>query len=283
MRKTSAFTLIELLVVIAIIAILAAILFPVFAQAKASAKNIKTVSNKKQIGTAFAMYLADYDDRFPNAGTMNGNGASWATGACRADVGCPSWDVLIMPYMRNFEIFSSDFDRGARFFSPYGQVRRSFRVAANVVNGWAGVNTWDGQDYGFTPRSGTQFGAPANTILTTEQRYAAPSWCNWAFGPWGECHVWFSRSVNTLANDDPVAVGTLTGAEAYTSGIDFAHVNRATYLFVDGHVKSHAKGFVFPGYERRVRAGQPIDNTLRGVCLDADPFQPSPSDCPTPE
>lgn len=56
------FTLIELLVVIAIIAILAAILFPVFAQAKASAKNISTISNLKQVGLAFQMYSGDYDD-----------------------------------------------------------------------------------------------------------------------------------------------------------------------------------------------------------------------------
>lgn len=61
-----AFTLIELLVVIAIIAILAAILFPVFAQAKAAAKKSACLSNTKQIGTAFNLYLADYDDTTPS-------------------------------------------------------------------------------------------------------------------------------------------------------------------------------------------------------------------------
>jgi len=63
MRK--AFTLIELLVVIAIIAILAAILFPVFAQAKAAAKQSVCLSNMKQIGTAFTLYGGDSDDNFP--------------------------------------------------------------------------------------------------------------------------------------------------------------------------------------------------------------------------
>lgn len=64
MRK--AFTLIELLVVIAIIAILAAILFPVFAQAKESAKRTKALAQVKQIGTSLHMYAADMDDRFPS-------------------------------------------------------------------------------------------------------------------------------------------------------------------------------------------------------------------------
>lgn len=60
--KRSAFTLIELLVVIAIIAILAAILFPVFAQAKVAAKKTQSLSNLKQIGTSTHIYLSDYDD-----------------------------------------------------------------------------------------------------------------------------------------------------------------------------------------------------------------------------
>jgi prepilin-type N-terminal cleavage/methylation domain-containing protein len=66
MNRNRAFTLIELLVVIAIIAILAAILFPVFAQAKQAAKNTTAISNMKQIGTGLMMYAGDNDDLFPN-------------------------------------------------------------------------------------------------------------------------------------------------------------------------------------------------------------------------
>src|SRR4051794_23044778 len=68
MPSRRAFTLIELLVVIAIIAILAAILFPVFAQAREKARQATCQSNLKQIGTAFSLYLQDYDETFPNTG-----------------------------------------------------------------------------------------------------------------------------------------------------------------------------------------------------------------------
>jgi prepilin-type N-terminal cleavage/methylation domain-containing protein len=64
-RKQRGFTLIELLVVIAIIAILAAILFPVFAQAREAARRASCVSNLRQLGTATMLYTQDYDEMFP--------------------------------------------------------------------------------------------------------------------------------------------------------------------------------------------------------------------------
>ncbi len=66
LRKGGGFTLIELLVVLAILAILAAILFPVFARAKEAAKKSACLSNMRQIGAAFSLYLTDYDERMPD-------------------------------------------------------------------------------------------------------------------------------------------------------------------------------------------------------------------------
>jgi len=108
--RHSAFTLIELLVVIAIIAILAAILFPVFAQAKAAAKNTACVSNGRQIGMSVMMYLGDNDDVMPifyayNSAPPNG------------DPGHKGTELLVLPYAKNKDIFKSPWDNG----SPYQQ------------------------------------------------------------------------------------------------------------------------------------------------------------------
>ena len=75
--QRSGFTLIELLVVIAIIAILAAILFPVFAQAREKARQAGCQSNLKQLGTAFLMYAQDYDEQLPSPGGTAGVNAAW--------------------------------------------------------------------------------------------------------------------------------------------------------------------------------------------------------------
>lgn len=87
-----AFTLIELLVVIAIIAILAAILFPVFAQAKAAAKKTVSLSNTKQLGLAHIMYNGDYDDTYVT---------SWAKGFAG------DFNFFTQPYIKNLEILTN--------------------------------------------------------------------------------------------------------------------------------------------------------------------------------
>jgi len=96
-RDYRAFTLIELLVVIAIIAILAAILFPVFAQARARARAIACISNLKQIGTASMMYAQDYDE------TMPGGWNKPCDGTCGAGAGCTHWRDTLLPYIQKYK------------------------------------------------------------------------------------------------------------------------------------------------------------------------------------
>ena len=103
--RIRAFTLIELLVVIAIIAILAAILFPVFAQAREKARSAGCLSNVKQIGTAVQMYVQDYDERLPNACAW---GKAWLHGDSAKEcpplvkAGVPAYvQEMLAPYVKN--------------------------------------------------------------------------------------------------------------------------------------------------------------------------------------
>jgi prepilin-type N-terminal cleavage/methylation domain-containing protein/prepilin-type processing-associated H-X9-DG protein len=96
MRRKSGFTLIELLVVIAIIAILAAILFPVFARARSKARQTTCLSSMKQLALALMSYASDYDGRIPYWALVN---------LCPPDhLGNP-WDTQLQPYVRNTQVF----------------------------------------------------------------------------------------------------------------------------------------------------------------------------------
>jgi len=95
MKNRQAFTLIELLVVIAIIAILAAILFPVFAKAREKARTISCVSNQKQLGLSFMQYVQDNDEKLP---------AAWDTNAGPGG-SSRSWGVAVFPYVKSLGVF----------------------------------------------------------------------------------------------------------------------------------------------------------------------------------
>jgi len=123
-RPLHGFTLVELLVVIAIIAILAAILFPVFAQAKEAAKKTAGLSNTKQLGTGNALYLADHDDLYPMAFSRRTNGTWRYNNAhpCPQNAivgggwdlpGIPEtvanqWAISLMPYIKSEDIFNAN-------------------------------------------------------------------------------------------------------------------------------------------------------------------------------
>ncbi|MCU0317505.1 MAG: prepilin-type N-terminal cleavage/methylation domain-containing protein [Fimbriimonadaceae bacterium] len=150
MKLKRAFTLIELLVVIAIIAILAAILFPVFAQAKESAKLTNDLSNARQIGLSVKLYLADHDDTMPifyayNTQTPNGQPAYHGLATHKGV------EVQLLPYSKNRDIFRSPFDNGGPFqesekpgsrtyWDTYGSSYRFLSCMYSVVPGESSQN-----------------------------------------------------------------------------------------------------------------------------------------------
>jgi prepilin-type N-terminal cleavage/methylation domain-containing protein/prepilin-type processing-associated H-X9-DG protein len=152
--RSHAFTLIELLVVIAIIAILAAILFPVFAQAREKARSISCLSNCKQIGLGLSMYVQDYDETFPFS-----NGGSNTT---------PSFDWVdeIDPYIKNGR---NPVDKGSDkgiYHCPSdsvtGSQSRSYATNANLMGTGSA-------DWGITPaKTLAAMQRPADVLAITE-------------------------------------------------------------------------------------------------------------------
>jgi len=111
-RRHSAFTLIELLVVIAIIAVLAAILFPVFAQARESARQTVCTSNVRQIGMGVQMYVQDYDENYPIFYAYNTFVPNTTIRAWSGDPDHKGVELLVMPYEKNTQVFKCPDDQG---------------------------------------------------------------------------------------------------------------------------------------------------------------------------
>jgi len=145
-HQNRAFTLIELLVVIAIIAILAAILFPVFAQARESARKTSCLSNAKQIGLACIMYAQDYDETLPETGwdgpcsspTPGSNGYHAVGDAYFS--GVFSFPIASHPYIKTWQIFQcpSDPDKGG-FNKTGSYCYEAQLLAVNMPNSYAGM------------------------------------------------------------------------------------------------------------------------------------------------
>jgi len=181
MQRRNGFTLIELLVVIAIIAILAAILFPVFAQAREKARTISCLSNTKQIGLGTMMYVQDYDETF-FSGPWPGDcpDAGYWAGA-QAGQPAEAWPVLIYPYVKNGQIFKCPSFSGTTYIASYAL----WTCGVNYNNGHS--NTWliPELDYGMnewflaTPVTLASLSVPASTGLGHDNTYIfdGPSPC----------------------------------------------------------------------------------------------------------
>ncbi|MFQ6130857.1 MAG: prepilin-type N-terminal cleavage/methylation domain-containing protein [Armatimonadota bacterium] len=158
-RGPRAFTLIELLVVIAIIAVLGAIIFPVFSRARAKARQAKCVSNARQLALAIQMYTQDYEEQFPWAN--NGPGGSGAYGGWVWYDTFPvpeagSFDVSrgsIYPYTRNVEIYvcPDDNTRGGCSYELNGYLRGA---PLGIVRDAAGVLLLIEEEYRGTANDG---------------------------------------------------------------------------------------------------------------------------------
>jgi len=240
-----AFTLIELLVVIAIIAILAAILFPVFAQAKAAAKKTVAVSDVKQLALASLMYSTDFDDNYCAEGQAQpSNNWGWQM----------TWQMETLPYIKNTGIFLAPgdnhkndrtFDTGPMFSFPGNGVFAG--TCSPSWQGWFAVGpiqssrTWVGNWQ--NAMSVTSVPLSSETILfATRFKMSPQSWMQGGidgiYSPW---------ATTLMASDGVDAGNSLPGEKNgmfaapvpdYNGVIYDGWAGSSPFAFCDGHSKS---------------------------------------------
>jgi prepilin-type N-terminal cleavage/methylation domain-containing protein len=218
-RTSRGFTLIELLVVIAIIAILAGILFPVFATAREKARQINCVSNLHQLGTAMLIYAQDYDGTWPSHSFANiqsdNERACAVVDNWAVDTGIPNWARGLFTYVKDYGVFTCPSNAG---WSPSAnQLQRPLSYA---YNGYSA-----GRSDANAP-STSQYVLLYDYRLKTSWAVANPSWnqggkgfCNWMNATMNPSHYPAQKEGNWIPVDSEIYV----------------------VLFHDGHVK-HVRG-----------------------------------------
>ena len=211
-ERRKGFTLIELLVVIAIIAILAAILFPVFARAREKARAIACISNLKQVGLAFIMYSSDYDEEFVGVWCgypMNG------------------WPTLLYPYIKNDQLFdcpsrNPDVPWDHESVGPRSPnvwwYNRGPAMGYNTSYGWYDFGSPDPIHHG----PGRAWHGGVRRISAIEY----PSDCLWCADA-----RWYAPSSYGYTISDTVQV------HSTSPWPDFRHHGGANASFMDGHAK----------------------------------------------
>jgi len=241
--RNRAFTLIELLVVIAIIAILAAILFPVFAQAKEAAKKTNCLSNQKNIGMGIMLYIGDYDDTY---GMLQYYTPTWDQ---------IRWYDMIYPYIKNGDKFAFNgraSGSGGIFHCPSFPSNQEAEYGVHQFVFPESFNS----PLNFPVRSATAIDTPAEKILMVEkgQNDGNSSWLQFMADQWAwtgtvgspagsingpqfdlgqDCDFAYSSSAPTYAN-----WGQCSMFPRYRH-------NKVTNVFYgDGHVKTQARGSI---------------------------------------
>jgi prepilin-type N-terminal cleavage/methylation domain-containing protein/prepilin-type processing-associated H-X9-DG protein len=225
MRKHG-FTLIELLVVIAIIAILAAILFPVFAQAREKARAISCLSNAKQIGLASAMYTQDYDEIIV---------PSWMVYS-DDPLDEPLWPRTLQPYVKNTQIFSCPSDPARTPYTPQPP-------------GWTDLDAYGlfgifgayGRNGCLSNHNATlaAVAEPANSILFSES--------DWTSGTAAVDFGYYLSFWEMTTPDSLCPYGDSEANQTYginTSTPAHRHNNGANVAFFDGHSKWFTDSFL---------------------------------------
>jgi prepilin-type N-terminal cleavage/methylation domain-containing protein/prepilin-type processing-associated H-X9-DG protein len=224
-KANNGFTLIELLVVIAIIAILASILFPVFARARENARRASCQSNLKQIGLGVMMYVQDYDEHYPLGRNSGAGFTPYGTEFIDPGGSVIYWPQFIYPYTKSMQVF----------YCPSGRTVGDGNMRGNYMGNVLVVE--DGLS-GDAPRSLASFPSPATSYMIMDGGLLYFPWIVLMNDSvWRNAGVYIPGTGPGSPSNLPAAswgAGSSVLEQDYTSGRHFGGVNVA---FADGHVK----------------------------------------------